>query len=115
MNLKGSQIATIATTFVVGFLAGVLIAPSSGEKTRRRIGLNARRQLDQAEKKLEALERQLADLNEQFGNTTNDLSGKLRKVAKETVDQHLPDLSLPDEKWDLNDDEVKRELRNIAR
>ena len=115
MKLRGSDIVLLAGTLAAGFVAGVLFAPASGKKTRGQIGDQARRQLSHAEKKLEDVERQLTALNERVGETTSEWSDKLKDAARETVDQHLPDLSMPGEKWDIDDKEMKQELRKMAR
>ena len=115
MTTRGSNIAAMAATFAIGFAAGVLVAPMSGNRTRRFIGLKARRKLIHAERKLDAIEAQLTDLNARMGEVTGDLRGWLQEAARDRVDQHLPDLSLPNEKWDLDDNDMKRELRHIAR
>lgn len=115
MNTRLSQLATIAATFAAGFAAGILLAPSSGRELREDLGAQARQKLDVAEKKLAEVESRLNQLNESIGETTNEWSEKLRTSAEETMSQHVPDLSLDSEKWDLEESEMKRELRHLAR
>ena len=111
-----SNVAAVAAAFTTGFVAGILLAPRSGESTRQQITDNARERMKSAEKQLEALEAQLADLNEKVQEQGKDLSENLRKAAQEMIDTHLPNLSGSEGNWsEGGEDEVVKDLRRIKK
>ena len=111
-----TQSSAVIIAFATGFVAGILLAPRSGNHTRQRLTDQARDQLHSAEKQLEVVEHQIADLNDRIHETGRTLSGKIRKAASEIVDQHIPDLAEDTEQWSKGgEEEVMKDLRNITR
>ncbi len=107
-----TRFCTLTAAFTTGLCVGLLVAPRSGEHTRRRIAVRARWQMRRAEHKLEEVERQLTELNERLNATRQEWGTRLREAAEETIGDHIPDLS---DDWDLKEEEVSRELRNMSR
>jgi hypothetical protein len=67
-----------------------------------------------AEHKLEDVERQLADLNDRLSDARKEWSARLREAAEETIGEHVPDLSANADSWDLDKNEIRRELRHMS-
>lgn len=115
MNSRLSQLSTIVAVFATGLCAGLLLAPRSGETTRRRLAVRARYQMRRAEQKLDEVEQQLSTLNDRISETSKDLSTRVRTAAEETISDHLPDLGSTADDWNLDEKEVSRELRHMSR
>ena len=108
--------ATTLIAMAAGFVAGVLLAPQSGQSTRRQLAVQARERLKAAESQLEAVEEQLAELNDRVRETGHELSGKIRQAAQDVVDQHVPDLAEGIQEWsEGGEKEIVKDLRNITR
>ena len=109
-------VATTVIAVAAGFVAGVLFAPQSGQRTRRQLAEQAKERLKAAESQLDAVEEQLAELNDRVRETGQELSGKLRKAAQDVVDQHVPDLAEGIQEWsEGGEQEIVKDLRNITR
>lgn len=67
-----------------------------------------------AEHKLEEVERQLADLNERLSDARKEWGARLREAAEESISEHVPDLSANADDWDLDKNEIRRELRHLS-
>lgn len=115
MNSRLSQLSTVVAVFATGLFAGLLLAPRSGENTRRRMAVRARFQMRRAEQKLDEVEQQLASLNDRISETGKDITTRVRTIAEETLNDHLPDLGSDADEWNLSEGEVSRELRHLSR
>ena len=108
--------ATTVIAMAAGFVVGVLLAPQSGQRTRRQIADQAREHLKVAESQLDAVEEQLAELNDRVRETGQELSGKIKKAAQDVVEQHIPDLADGISDWSEDGEkEVVKDLRNMTR
>lgn len=114
MNTRFSHIVTVAAAFTAGICTGLMLAPESGKKLRRRMRVEARLQLRAAEEKLEMVEEQLAKVNDRIQTASKDLGDKVREVAQEAADEVIPDLA-KEGGWDLTKDEIQQDLRHLSR
>lgn len=81
---------TAVVAFAGGFLAGILLAPDSGAKTRERIADEAKARMRRLEGRLDSLQEQLAGLDDAVKNTASDLSRRV-KAASTQVGQKFRD------------------------
>jgi gas vesicle protein len=115
MNTRLTQLCTVLAAATTGFCAGLLLAPHSGENTRRRIAVRARKQLRRAELKLDEVEQQMSELNDRLHSVSEEIGTRMRTAAQHTIDEHLPDLSAGADTWKLDEKEISRDLRHLSR
>ncbi len=71
----------------VGYVAGLLTAPKSGEETRADMSRTARASLREAERQLKRLSSELADLLDEAKRQGKALSGKASSELDDMVDK----------------------------
>jgi gas vesicle protein len=94
-----------AATFAGGFLAGLMAAPDSGHVSRQRLAEKAQTQRHRLGEHLQAIEKQLAALEQDLHLLGKRFSDQLRSddEAEEAIT------------WDIDSEEVARELRGMPR
>ena len=104
-----------AAAFAGGYLAGVLLAPRSGEETRQQIGERAKAQTRWVEQRIARLEDQIGKVEEQLRQKSGAFGDQVREAAQNAVDQVVP--SLPDDPkaWGVGDDDVAGDLRHMPK
>ena len=116
MKSNVTRLATVVSAFAAGLITGVLLAPTSGDGTRRRIVEQAKYRLHSAEKQLDQIEQQITEMNDVLQERGKELQGKLKKTAHDVVDQHIPDLAEGTDEWsEGGEDEMLKDLRNMTR
>lgn len=94
-----------AATFAGGFVAGLMAAPESGSASRRRLAEKAQIQRQRLGEHLQAIEQQLAALEQDLHLLGKRFSDQLRSDAG--AEEPIT--------WDLDSEEVTRELRGMPR
>lgn len=97
--------------FAGGFLAGILLAPESGAKTRKKIAKEAQSQLRGLGKQLDGLETRIEGLQKQVRETGTHLGERVVDAAKQvvtTVTEEAAEIRV-----EAND--VARDLRRMPR
>lgn len=104
-------IITALLAFAGGFVAGILLAPESGSKTRKRIGKEAQSQLRNLGKQLDGLEDRIDGLQKQVKEGGAQLGERVVDKAKQViagVAEEAADFSV-----EAND--VAKDLRRMPR
>lgn len=103
------------TAFAGGLIAGLLIAPESGEKSRRRLAAAARQQIDRLEGQVRTLERRLHEMEDDVRSSGRDIADRVRTATADAAHAVLPDLGDEDEPWELGRQDVAHSLRRMPR
>ena len=109
------RLITGLVAFGGGFLAGILLAPNSGEETRGRIADEAKDQFKRLDKQIHGLEAQLSALQDQLSSVSTDVGERFRSAAHKGVEKVIPELPDDPDSWKVEDDEVASELRHMPR
>ena len=104
-------ILTGLLAFAGGFLAGVLLAPDSGSKTRERITKEAQSQLRNLGKQLDGLENRIDGLQKQVKEGGTHLGERVVDAAKQVVSGAADEAA--DFTVEAND--VAKDLRRMPR
>ena len=108
IEMSTNNVLTGLAAFAGGFLAGVLLAPSSGRETRDRLSDEARNRMKSLEGQVRGVEDRLASLSDQI----HDASDQFRTAAAHKV---LPDVPEDPEAFKLDEEEVEADLRHMPR
>ena len=104
-------IITGLLAFAGGFLAGVLLAPESGAKTRKRIAKEAQSQLRHLGKQLDGLEDRIEGLQKQVKESGAHLGERVVGAAKQVVSTVAEEAA--EIRVEAND--VAKDLRRLPR
>jgi gas vesicle protein len=119
-------IITGIVAFAGGLLAGILLAPDSGARTRKRIAKEAKsqlrnlgKQLDGLENRIEGLQKQVKESGSQFGERVVDaarqagshLGDKVADAAKQAV----ASAEKVEEAFHVEPNDVAKDLRRMPR
>lgn len=96
-----------ATTFVGGYLSGLLSAPDSGRSSRRRIAEKAQVQRQRLGEHVRSIEEQLSGLERDLHLLGQRFSDQLRHTNQDDASEDIA--------WEVDPDEVTRELRGMPR
>ncbi len=114
--MKTTQtILLAAVAFAGGYLAGLLFAPASGRETRRRIARSAQEPSRWVGGQVHAFEARLAALEAQLQTLSRQFAEKMRETTQGALDQVLPSVPEDDEAWQIEGDELARNLRRMPR
>ena len=88
MNKESKNVAAgITIGAVLGFVAGLLLAPKSGKQTRQDITDHMKKIADQAEARLHAIQTELSERVDQAEEQVKKLGKKISSEAKESLAQ----------------------------
>jgi len=104
-------IITGLLAFAGGFLAGILLAPESGTKTRKKIAKEAQSQLRNLGKQLDGLEDRIEGLQKQVKQTGSHLGEKVVDAAKQVVSTVTEEAA----DFKVEQKEVAKDLRRMPR
>ena len=115
MNTSQTLLLTALTSFVGGFLAGLILAPASGEESRRRLARSAEDSTRWLGDRVKDLEVQLTAIEEQLQASGAQLGERLREAAQQAADPYVPGLADEDEDWEMSRKEIAKDLRRMPR
>lgn len=106
---------TALAAFAGGFVAGLLLAPHSGQKMRQLIAKKAKAQSRWMEHQLEGLQDQVNTLKDEVHAASQQVGDKVRTATNEVVDQVLPNLPDEADAWGVEGQDVVGDLRRMPR
>lgn len=111
MKSNKTLLLTTIIAFAGGFAAGASFQSDAGRRVRGSVGASAREHTRWLEEKLHALEKQVAALEGQAQQRSEELGQRLR----DTVQQYVPHLDVDEEEWEVRNREVERDLPRMPR
>lgn len=115
-------VLTALVAFAGGFLAGILLAPDSGAKTRERIAEEAKVRMRRLEGRLDSLQEQLAGLDDAVKHTASDISRKVKSAStqvgqkfREATQQAVDVLPADADAFHVDPADVTGDLRRMPR
>ncbi len=105
--------ATVA--FGAGIVAGMLMAPESGEKNRKRIAAQLRAYTDRVERQLSEVEKSISKVEEQVVETSNELRTRVRDAAGRAREQITGDVGDSAAQWEMDRNDLAQDLPKMPK
>ncbi len=110
---KGLAVAfSTAVAFGAGMVAGMLMAPESGEENRKKVASQLRAYTDRLEKQLNEVEENLSKVEKQVVETSNELRTRVREAAARAKEQIVSDGPEP---WEMERADVAQDLPKMPK
>jgi gas vesicle protein len=114
----GKGIAVVFTTavaFGAGVVAGMLMAPESGEENRKKLGAQLRTYTDSLEKQLREVERNLSKVEKQVVETSNELRTRVREAASRAKEEIVGVDDGSPTQWEMNRSDLAQDLPRMPK
>ncbi len=112
MNTKQSMLLSGVMAFMGGFIAGWALSTEKGKELRRNMSAQAHQTSNWMETRLHHIEDRIHRLEGRLHQASEGFAEKV-KDATERATEHL--VPTPPEEWDVESNEVTRELRRLPR
>lgn len=112
MTTRQTMLITGLAAFVSGFFAGLAFSSERGRQVRQQISEQAHHTSSWMEDRLHHLEGRLHDLEDRLQHAGEEFGARVREATDRATDHLVP--QAPDD-WDVENDEVTRELRRMPR
>ena len=101
---------TAAVAFGTGVVAGMLMAPESGEQNRKKLGAQLRSYTDSLEKQLREVEKNLSKVEKQVVETSNELRSRVREAASRAKEELAGETGDGSTQWEMNRSDLAQDL-----
>lgn len=104
-----------AVAFGAGVVAGMLLAPGSGEENRKKLAAQLRTYTDGLEKQLNEVEKNLSKVEKQVQQTSNELRTRVREAANRAKDQFVGESEREGSSWEMNRTDLAQDLPKMPK
>jgi gas vesicle protein len=115
MTTRTNLLLTAAASFACGMVAGVMFAPASGRACRRLLARKARHQAHWIDDQVHAIEERLGVLERQIHTASEQFGARVKEATERAIEQYGPGALREERKWDIESEEVARDLPRMPR
>lgn len=115
MSQNNNILLTALAAFAGGVLAGLLLAPQSGQESRRYLARQARQQARRAEDQWHQVEAKLNAVEQQVEKIGHQVGDRLREAGAQAVDQIRPAFPENPDDWQVKAAEMTEDLSRMPR
>jgi gas vesicle protein len=110
MSQNNNTLLTALVAFAGGVLAGMLLAPQSGQESRRYLARQARQQARRAEEQWHRVEAKLSAVEQQVEHLGHQVGDRLREAGAQAVEQVRPAFPENPDEWKVKAAEMTQDL-----